>query len=304
LLLQLRAASSAKTVAAFSGNAGSHDMSRTIRGVRCRINILQTARASGSPRLAGYLPATVEKLNLHPDLKKAGSPNQRFDSSERRDGQWQISTLAALIQEINLPSAAHLTIESPIEYTFVRVALHPASRMGRDTPSFDQALLDSLREDPDVLMVERCAILKPCAQLNAAETGHLCCTAFLDVLGACSAWCRVSRGNPEAAWPRKSPIGLVAWFASASFQARVEHSKPDCEILMLSHGVKNFIRNRDSSRSPPRWNRLDTGCGLLAVSWLVGPARIWFIPGQTPEPRKTAVGEAGSGAACAMGPGA
>ncbi len=49
----------------------SFDMSKTIRGVRCRINILQTARGVGlAIRLLSSFQATVEKLNLHPDLKK------------------------------------------------------------------------------------------------------------------------------------------------------------------------------------------------------------------------------------------
>ena len=49
----------------------SFDLSRTIRGVSCRINILHTARGVGMAiRLLSAFQATVEKLNLHPDLKK------------------------------------------------------------------------------------------------------------------------------------------------------------------------------------------------------------------------------------------
>ena len=49
----------------------SADLSRTLQGVRCRINILQTARGIGfAIRLLSTFQATVEKLNLHPDLKK------------------------------------------------------------------------------------------------------------------------------------------------------------------------------------------------------------------------------------------
>src|SRR5436190_1708510 len=48
----------------------SFDFSRTVRGVRCRINVLQTSRGVGfAIRLLGSFQATVEKLNLHPDLK-------------------------------------------------------------------------------------------------------------------------------------------------------------------------------------------------------------------------------------------
>src|SRR5512135_693134 len=68
-----------------------------------------------------------------------------------------------------------LTIESPIEYTFrPRRAYIRQREVGRDTPSFEQGLLDALREDPDVLMVGE--MREPETMrltLNAAETGHL-----------------------------------------------------------------------------------------------------------------------------------
>src|SRR5215510_6312680 len=44
----------------------SADLSRTIQGVRCRINVLQSARGVGfAIRLLSSFQATLEKLNLH-----------------------------------------------------------------------------------------------------------------------------------------------------------------------------------------------------------------------------------------------
>src|SRR5581483_5472822 len=49
----------------------SFDFSRTIQGVRCRFNVFQTSRGIGfAIRLLSSFQATIEKLNLHPDLKK------------------------------------------------------------------------------------------------------------------------------------------------------------------------------------------------------------------------------------------
>jgi len=84
--------------------------------------------------------------------------------------------MAALIQEINLTESAHVvTIESPIEYTFrPRLAYIRQREVGRDTPSYEQALIDALREDPDVLMVGE--MREPETMrltLGASETGHL-----------------------------------------------------------------------------------------------------------------------------------
>src|SRR5262245_13429077 len=47
----------------------SYDLSRTIHGVRCRINVLHTSRGVGfAIRLLSSFQATIDKLNLHPDL--------------------------------------------------------------------------------------------------------------------------------------------------------------------------------------------------------------------------------------------
>src|SRR5258706_14461628 len=133
----------------------SFDLSKTIAGTRCRINILQSSRGTGfAIRLLASFQATVEKLNLHPDLKKLVSPSNGLILLSGPTGCGKSSTLAALIQEINLAEARHIvTIESPIEYTFrPRRSYIRQREVGRDTPSFEQALLDALREDPAVVM--------------------------------------------------------------------------------------------------------------------------------------------------------
>src|ERR1041385_8000448 len=99
---------------------GSYDLSRVIEGVRCRINVLHSARGVGfAIRLLSSAQVTVEKLNLHPDLKKLITPTNGLILVSGPTGSGKSSTLAALIQEINLVEARHIvTIESPIEYVF------------------------------------------------------------------------------------------------------------------------------------------------------------------------------------------
>jgi len=155
----------------------SFDFSKTVHGVRCRFNIFQTSRGVGfAVRLLSAFQATIEKLNLHPDLKKLVTANHGLILVSGATGSGKSSTLAALIQEINLTDTRHIvTIESPIEYTFrPRRAYIRQREVGRDTPSFDQALLDALREDPDVLMVGEMRDPETMRlTLSASETGHL-----------------------------------------------------------------------------------------------------------------------------------
>src|SRR5579863_4178325 len=77
----------------------SYDLSKNIQGVRCRINVLQTARGVGmAVRLLMGFQATVEKLNLHPDLRKLIGHTNGLIIISGATGSGKSSTMAALIQ--------------------------------------------------------------------------------------------------------------------------------------------------------------------------------------------------------------
>ena len=230
----------------------SFDFSKTIQGVRCRINILQTARGVGfAIRLLAAFQATIEKLNLHPDLKRFITPANGLILVSGPTGSGKSSTLAALIQEINLTEARHIvTIESPIEYTFrPRRAYIRQREVGRDTPSFEQALLDALREDPDVLMVGEMRDPETMRlTLNAAETGHLvlatvhsgtCAEALQRIVVAFPAEIQ----NSVSAQLADCLVGAVS--QRLHYRADLKIRVPECEILVPTNPIKNFIRNRD-----------------------------------------------------------
>ncbi|HMJ90008.1 MAG TPA: ATPase, T2SS/T4P/T4SS family [Candidatus Acidoferrum sp.] len=230
----------------------SFDMSKNIAGVRCRVNVLHTARGVGfAIRLLTAFQATVENLNLHPDLKKLVVANNGLILISGPTGCGKSSTMAALVQEINLSEPRHVvTIESPIEYIFrPRRAYIRQREVGRDTPSFEQALLDALREDPDVLMVgEMREPQTMCLTLNAAETGHLVLTTVH------SATCAEALQRVVGAFPSEIQNAVAAQLADAlvavvaqrlRFRPELNIRLPECEILMPTVPVKSFIRNRD-----------------------------------------------------------
>ncbi len=278
----------------------SADFSKTIHGARCRINILQTSRGVGfAVRLLSSFQATVEKLNLHPDLKKLINHANGLILVSGPTGSGKSSTLAALIQEINLVDTRHIvTIESPIEYVFrPRRAYIRQREVGRDTPSFEQALLDSLREDPDVLMVGE--MREPETMrltLNASETGHLVLATVH------SSTCAEALQRVVSAFPSEIQSGVAAQLADClvavicqrlHFRPDLNIRVPECEILMPSHAVKSFIRNRDFFKIV---SSLETGTehGMWTFhryrTWLDHRTN-WYRPGEHPEPPDTEAAE-------------
>jgi len=270
----------------------SFDLSKNIRGVRCRINVLKSSRGVGfAIRLLGSFQATIEKLNLHPDLKKLIAHTHGLILVSGPTGSGKSSTLAAFIEEINLSDSRHIvTIESPIEYMFrPRRAYIRQREVGRDTPSFEQALLDALREDPDVLMVGE--MREPETMrltLSASETGHLVLATVH------SSTCAEALQRVVSAFPAEIQSGVAAQLADClvavisqrlKFRPDLNIRVPECEILMASHAVKNFIRNRDFFKIA---SSLETGAehGMWSLhryrNWLENRGN-WFIPGRSAE---------------------
>src|SRR5438876_7365051 len=230
----------------------SIDLSKTMGSVRCRINILQTSRGIGfAIRLLATFQATVEKLNLHPDLKKLAAPANGLILVSGPTGSGKSSTLAALIQEINLTDSRHIvTVESPIEYMFrPRKAYIRQREVGRDTPSFEQALLDALREDPDVLMVGEMRDPETMRlTLNASETGHLVMTTVH------SSTCAEALQRVVAAFPSEIQNSVAAQLADClvaviaqrlRFRPDLNIRVPEGGVLISSNPEKAHIRYRD-----------------------------------------------------------
>jgi twitching motility protein PilT len=278
----------------------SFDLSRTIHGVRCRINVLHSSRGVGmAVRLLAPFQATVEKLNLHPDLKKFVRHTHGLILVSGPTGCGKSSTLAALVQEINLTEARHIiTVESPVEYSFrPRRAYIRQREVGRDTPSFEQALLDALREDPDVLMVGEMRDPETMRlTLNASETGHLVLATVH------SSTCAEALQRVVAAFPAEIQSGVCAQLADclvAVISQRLRYRPdlnlrvPECEILSATIGVKSLIRQRDFSKII---SAIETGADhdmwsfQRYAKWLDGRTT-WSRPEQNAEPPDNDISE-------------
>lgn len=142
---------------------------RTLSGIALAIRLL----APCIPRLdtLGLPPAVASLVERPHGLVIFAGPT----------GSGKSTALAALIDRINHTRARHIiTIEDPIEYRHQpqRCTINQRE-IGRDVPTFAQAIYGALRCDPDVILVGEMREPQTMhAALTAAETGHLVLTTL------------------------------------------------------------------------------------------------------------------------------
>jgi len=155
----------------------SVDLAISTGNARLRINIFTTVRGiSMAIRiLPGNIP-TIEELNLHHSLHDISKIKSGLVLICGPTGVGKTTTIAAIINDINKYRQAHIiTLEDPIEYRFQsKNSFIEQRELGSHVLSFEQGLIDVLREDPDVIIVGELREGETMRlALNAAESGHL-----------------------------------------------------------------------------------------------------------------------------------
>jgi twitching motility protein PilT len=144
---------------------------------RFRTNLYyQRGCLSGAFRLLPPGILTLEDLHLPQVLRSFSDLTQGLVLVTGPTGHGKSTTIASIINEINLKRPAHIiTIEDPIEYVYPKgKSIMSQREMGIDTHSWDFALRAALREDPDVVLVGEMRDSETiAAAITIAETGHL-----------------------------------------------------------------------------------------------------------------------------------
>ena len=165
-------------------------------------------------------------------------------------GSGKSTTLASMVKRISeTRSGVIITLEDPIEFIFQHAScLIKQREVGGDTKSFPRALRQSLRQDPDVIVVSELRDLDTIRiALTAAETGHLV-LATLHTPDAPQTIDRLVDVFPADQQPQivaqlsSALDGLVCQrlIPRADGQGRVLAS----EVLVPGHGIRNCIRER------------------------------------------------------------
>ena len=227
----------------------SADLSLTLAGVRCRVNIFQTLRGTSlAIRLLTSFQTSLRDCNLHPDLRRLVEPRAGLVLVSGPTGSGKSTTLAALVGELNGSQRRNiLTVESPIEYYFPnRLSYVRQREVPTHTPSFEQAIVDSMRENPDVVVIGE--LRTPDVMrltLNAAETGHLVLTTVH------SASCAEALTRLCLSFPAEIQGGIRAQLADClvgvvcqrlTYVPAIGLRVPHLEVLTASAAAKSNIR--------------------------------------------------------------
>jgi twitching motility protein PilT len=227
------------------------DMAFGLRSVgRFRCNIFNQKGAVGAVfRLIPETIKSLEELNLPAVLAELADRPRGLVLVTGPTGSGKSTTLAAMIDRINLAKPAHiLTIEDPIEYLHQhKTALVNQRELHADTQSFTKALRAALREDPDVVLVGELRDLETMeAAMKLAETGHLT-LATLHTNSAAQTVTRIIDAFPAHQQSQiRTQLSLVlegivcqALLPKAGGAGRVAA----LEILVATPAIRNLIRD-------------------------------------------------------------
>ncbi len=234
---------------------GSADVSLVVAGTRCRINFYRTIRGLAlAIRLLAPSVNDVRACNLHPDLRRLVDATTGLVVVSGPTGSGKSTTLAALIEELNATRARHIiTLESPLEYLFTnRRSFIRQREIPTHSPSFEQAIIDALRENPDVLVISEMRTPEVIRlTLNAAETGHLVLATLH------SATCAEALSRMCMAFPADLQSNIRAQLADSmvgvlcqrlDFLEGPQLRVPRCELLLASSGAKGAMRSGQFSQ--------------------------------------------------------
>ena len=145
---------------------------------RFRVNLFMQRGSVGMVvRLVRTIIKTLDELR-HPEvLKEVAQTRRGLVLVVGGTGSGKSTTLAAMIDHRNANESGHIvTIEDPIEF------MHPHKRcivtqreVGLDTRSYAEALKNTLRQAPDLILIGEIRDVETMeAAIAFAETGHLC----------------------------------------------------------------------------------------------------------------------------------
>ena len=216
---------------------------------RFRVNLhRQGGQSAAAIRALPSAIPTLPGLKLPQQLTELVRPARGLVLVCGPTGSGKTSTLAALVGAVLRSRPCHvITIEDPVEFEHAsETGVVEHIEIGRDSPSFADALRAALRQDPDVLLVGEMRDLETMATaLTAAETGHLV-LGTLHTNDAAQAVHRVVDVFPaerQGQIRQQLALALHAILVQQLLPLAGQHGRvPAVELLLANYAVRNHIR--------------------------------------------------------------
>lgn len=238
-----------KNVKTKANSAFDLDFSYEIKGLsRFRVNLSRQIIGSALViRNIPYVVKDIEELNLPVSIEQFARLNNGLVLVTGPTGSGKSTTLAALVEYININSPKHIiTIEDPIEFIFNnKKSIISQRQVEIDTPSFPEGIKFAMRQDPDVILIgeirDKDTIV---SALKASETGHLV-FATLHTNDAIQTINRiVNMFEPQ---DRQFVRTQIASTLRGTISQKLVNNKlgngrrPACEVLVCTPTVRDFI---------------------------------------------------------------
>lgn len=222
---------------------------------RFRVSIYrEKGRISIAMRLIPYKLLTFEEIGLSEKIKELLYRPRGLILVTGPTGSGKTTTLATMIDYINTYRDAHIiTVEDPIEYYHDHKRSIVSQReLGVDVPSFSDAIIRALRQDPDVIMVGEMRDLSTIeAALMAAETGHLVFST-LHTTGAAQTVDRIIDAFPTER-QEQVRVQVSAYLIAVISQALIPKANGSgrvaaFEVMIGIPAIQSLIRERKTYR--------------------------------------------------------